>query len=59
MEETRSSGLAGKAIAAAVLLVAAWILLKAVVGIVSARFWTVLIVAAVVAVLWALFTLRR
>jgi fatty acid desaturase len=59
MEETRSSSLAGKAIAAAVLLVAAWMLVKVVVGFVSAIFWTVLVIVAVIAVLWAVFTLRR
>ena len=59
MEQARSSSLAGKAIAAAVLLIAAWVLLKVVVGIVSALFWTVLVVVAVIAVLWAVFTLRR
>lgn len=59
MEDARSSGLAGKAIAAAVLLIAAWILLKVVIGFVSAIFWTVLTIVAVVAVLWAVFTLRR
>ena len=58
MEDARSSGLLSKAIAAAVLLVAAWILLKVVVGIVSAVFWTMLTVVAVLAVLWAIFTLR-
>ena len=59
MEEARSSSLAGKAIAVAVLLIAAWVLFKVAVGIVSALFWTVLTVVAVVAVLWAVFTLRR
>ncbi len=60
MENTESgSGLFGKAIAAIVLLIAGWILLKIVVGVVSALFWTVLTVVAVLAVLWAIFTLRR
>jgi hypothetical protein len=58
MEEARSSSLLGKAVAAAILLLAGWILLKVVVGIVSALFWTVLTVVAVLAVLWAVFTLR-
>ena len=58
MEEARSSNLAGKAIAAVVLLIAGWILLKIAIGIVSALFWTVLTVVAVLAVLWAVFTLR-
>ncbi len=59
MEDARSSSLVTKVLAAAVLLVAAWILLKIVIGFVSAIFWTVLTVIAVVAVLWAVFTLRR
>ncbi len=59
MEEARSSSLLSKGIAALVLLVAAWILLKVVIGFVSAIFWTVLAIAAVVAVLWAWATLRR
>ena len=58
MEDARSSGLLGKAFAALVLLVAAWILLKIVIGFVSAIFWTVLAIAAVLAVIWAVFTLR-
>ena len=58
MEDARSSGLLTKGIAALVLLIAAWIIIKAIVGIVSALFWTVLVVAAVLAVLWAVFTLR-
>ena len=54
----RSSGLLTKAFAALVLLVAAWILLKIVIGFVSAIFWTVLTIAAILAVVWAYFTLR-
>jgi hypothetical protein len=34
--------------------VAAWFLLKVVIGIVSAIAWTVVVVVAVVAVIWAL-----
>ena len=60
MENTESgSSLFGKAIAAIVLLIAGWILIKIVIGVVSALFWTVLTVIAVVAVLWAIFTIRR
>ncbi|HEV2812112.1 MAG TPA: hypothetical protein VGW10_02570 [Solirubrobacteraceae bacterium] len=58
MEEARSTSLLSKGIAAVVLLVAAWILIKVVIGVVSAVFWTVLTVAAILAVLWAFFTLR-
>ena len=59
MEEApRSSGLLSKGVAAIVLLVAAWILVKVVIGVVSAVFWTVITIAAVLAVIWAYFTLR-
>ena len=58
MEEAPSSGVLSKALAVAVLLIAGWILLKVAVGIVSAVFWTVLTIVAVLAVLWAIFTLR-
>ena len=59
MEDARSSGLLSKGVAAVVLLVAAWILLKIVIGFVSAIFWTVLTVVAILAVVWAVLTLRR
>ncbi len=59
MDEARSSSsLASKGIAAIVLLIAAWILLKVVIGFVSAIFWTVLTIAAILAVVWAFLTLR-
>jgi hypothetical protein len=59
MEEApSSSGLLTKVVAGAVLLLAGWILLKIAIGIVSAVFWTVLAVVAVLAVLWAVMTLR-
>ena len=47
-----------KAIAVAVLLVAAWILFKVVIGMVAAVAWIVVAVLAVIAVLWALAVLR-
>ena len=53
------SGLAMKALAVVVLLVAAWLLFKVVIGVVAAVAWIVVIVLAVVAVLWALSVLRR
>jgi hypothetical protein len=43
-----------KAAAVVVLLVAAWVLFKIVIGVVAAVAWTVVAVLAVVAVLWAL-----
>ena len=59
MDETSSStGLLAKVIAVAVLLLGAWILIKAAVGIVSAVFWTVLVIGAILAVIWAVLTLR-
>jgi hypothetical protein len=51
---TALSGIAGKAVAVVVLLVAAWVLFKIVIGVVAAVAWTVVAVLAVVAVLWAL-----
>jgi hypothetical protein len=53
------SGLAMKALALVVLLVAAWILFKVVIGVVAAVAWIVVIVLGVFAVLWALSVLRR
>jgi flagellar biosynthesis protein FliQ len=58
MEEAQSSSLVSKAIAAVVLLVGAWILLKLVIGMVAAVFWTALAIAAILAVAWAVLTLR-
>jgi hypothetical protein len=58
MEEAPSTGLLTKVVAGAVLLVAGWILFKIAIGVVAAVFWTVLAVVAVLAVLWAVFTLR-
>jgi hypothetical protein len=48
------SNLGAKALAVIILLVAGWILLKVVIGVVTFVFWTVLAVLAVVAVIWAL-----
>jgi hypothetical protein len=44
----------GKLLAVAVLLVAGWILLKIVIGVVTAVAWIVVAVLAVIAVIWAL-----
>ena len=49
-----AANLGTKAIALAVLLVAAWVLFKVVIGVVAAIAWTVVAIIAVVAVLWAL-----
>ena len=48
------ASLGKRAVAALVLLIAAWILFKVVIGIVTAVFWVVLAVAAVIAVIWAI-----
>ena len=53
------SGLATKALGVVVLLIAAWILFKVVIGVVATVAWIVVIVGAVFAVLWALSVLRR
>jgi hypothetical protein len=47
------SNIAGKALAVGVLLVAGWILLKIVLGVVAFVAWTVVGILAVIAVLWA------
>jgi hypothetical protein len=49
-----ASDLGMKALALAVLLVAAFVLFKVVLGIVTAIAWFALIVAAVIAAIWAL-----
>ena len=53
MSETLSN-IGGKVLALVILLVAGWILLKIVIGVVAFVFWTVLAVVAVIAVIWAL-----
>jgi hypothetical protein len=47
-----------KVLAVAVLLVVAWIAIKVIVGIVASLFWIVLAIVLVVAVIWAVATLR-
>ena len=53
MSETLSN-IGGKVLALVILLVAGWILLKIVIGVVTAVAWIVVAVLAVVAVIWAL-----
>jgi hypothetical protein len=48
------SNIGGKVLAAVILLVAGWILLKVVIGVVAAVAWIVIAVMAVIAVIWAL-----
>ena len=59
MEETptRGASLGRKAIAALVLLIAAYILLKVVIGLITAIALPVLAILAVVAIVWALNTI--
>jgi hypothetical protein len=47
-------GLGGKVVAVGVLVVAAYVLFKIVIGVVAAVAWTVVAIVAVVGVLWAL-----
>jgi hypothetical protein len=49
-----ASNLGTKALALAVLLVAAWILFKFILGFLSAVAWIALVVGAVIAAIWAL-----
>jgi hypothetical protein len=48
------SNLAGKGLAVGVLVIAAYVLFKIVIGVVAAVAWTVVAIVAVVGVLWAL-----
>jgi hypothetical protein len=57
MEETKGPTLARRALAVVILAVAAWLLLKIVIGIVASVAWIVVAVVAVVGILWAINTL--
>jgi hypothetical protein len=60
MDETTSkSSITSRLIAVVILGVAAWVLLKIVIGVVVAVAWTVAAIVAVIAVFWALRTLTR
>jgi hypothetical protein len=59
MEETSKSSITSRLIAVVILGVAAWVLLKIVIGVVVAVAWTVAAIVAVIAVFWALRTLTR
>jgi uncharacterized membrane protein YccC len=56
-EEAPRPSLARRAVALVVLLIAGWILLKFVIGLITGLATIVIIVLAIVAVLWALRTL--
>jgi hypothetical protein len=53
MQETGSS-LARRGLALLVLVIAAWILIKFIIGIVAAVFWIVVVVLVIGALIWAL-----
>jgi hypothetical protein len=53
-ESASGSSLGKRAVAFLVLLVVAWVLLKVVIGVVTAIAWTAVVVIAIVAVIWAL-----
>ena len=54
---SRGSSLGKRAIALLVLLIAAWILFKVVIGIVTAAATIIVVVLAIFAVIWAIRTL--
>jgi hypothetical protein len=54
-----SSSFGKRAVAALVLLLAAWILVKVIIGIAMAVFWAVAAIVAVIAVIWAITVIRR
>jgi len=52
--EKTGPSFASRALAVVVLLIAAWVILKVVIGIVAAVAWTAVTILAIVAVIWAL-----
>ena len=60
MDKTRSRGstFGRKALAVLILAVAAWFLLKVVIGLIAGVAWLIAVVIALVGVLWAWNTLR-
>jgi hypothetical protein len=57
MEEKTGSSFAMRVVAALILAVAAWFLIKVVIGIVSGLAYLVAVVVAIVALIWAVRTL--
>ena len=57
MEEKSGPSFAVRALAVIVLLLAAWFLLRVVIGLVAGVAWIALVVLAIVAVVWAWRTL--
>lgn len=58
-EAPRSRSLSMRLVAVVVLLVAAYVLLRVVIGIVSGVFYMLVVVAALFAVVWAYRTVKR
>jgi hypothetical protein len=52
-EESSSRSLGRTVLAALILLIAVWILLKVVIGIIAALFIPIVAIAAIIAVIWA------
>jgi hypothetical protein len=57
MEEKTGTSFAMRIVAALVLALAAWFLLKVIIGIVAGVAWFVAVVVAIIAVVWAARTL--
>ena len=57
MEEKTGSSFGMRVLAALVLALAAWFLLKVIIGIVAGVAWFVAVIVAIVAVIWAARTL--
>ena len=57
MDERSSSSLGARVLAALVLALAAWLLLKVVIGIVTGLAWMVAVIVGLFAVVWAVRTL--
>jgi hypothetical protein len=53
MEDTSSRSIGRTVLAALILLVAAWILLKVVIGIIAALFFPIIAIIAIIAIVWA------
>jgi hypothetical protein len=53
MNETSSRSFGRTALAALILLVGVWILLKIVIGIVAALFFPIIAIVAIIAIIWA------
>lgn len=58
-ETSRSSSILRRVVALVVLVVAAYVLFKVILGFLSGIFFVVLVIAALVAVVWAYSTLKR